>query len=344
MMMRLKSVNKLLGIRDKLHKKAESTSLRNLVVKSLKSFYESTMSDLDVVRQEKSAPVEGFVTDASVAAAEKAAPAKAAAEKEAFHKKRAAKMQAKKGKKVTTPLSTIVRQAKIDNMGEGFTGPVPNTSVKTPTPEDIAAAQKRDRAKDAARKADPKTPGRNKRQLDRINTAPRGRAKDVVEANVHDVDDTSKQRLQRRGDVVRGRAGNVSRHKQAVEKSAKDHSKAMKARMAGKQKERPRGSSPNFRELRFKNVPGENAPRRDSTELFRNDIINRLKEALRVNKPSALDNAMGGAPKVPTLKRKPVDKNAAIRNLNREMGARAQKEIDDRRRDAEARNRGESPN
>ena len=241
-------------------KKAESTSLRDLVVKSLKNFYESKMSDLDVVRQEKSAPVKGFVTDASVAAAEKAAPAKAAAEKEAFHKKRAAKMQAKKGKKVTTPLSTIVRQAKIDNMGEGFTGPVPNTSVKTPTPEDIAAAQKRDRAKDAARKADSKTPGRNERQRKRILNQPRG-----------------------------------------VEKVV------------------------------------------DSTS-FRDDVVNRIKEALRVNKPSALDNAMGGAPKVPTLKRKPVDKNAAIRNLNKEMGARAQKEIDDRRRDAEARNRGESPN
>tara|TARA_R110000782_G_scaffold98086_2_gene183264 strand:+ start:674 stop:1807 length:1134 start_codon:yes stop_codon:yes gene_type:complete len=84
--------------------------------------------------------------------------------------------------------------------------------------------------------------------------------------------------------------------------------------------------------------------RDDSSTNLRNSIVNRIKEALRVNKPSALDNAMGGAPKVPTLKRKPVDKNAAIRNLNKEMGARAQKEIDDRRRGAEARNRGESPN
>ena len=331
------------------------------------------------------------VTDASVAAAKKAAPGKKAADREEFHKKRVAKVKANKGRPHKSKLypddkpvekdphlddSTILRDFVVNKIKEAFktsqreglTGPVPETpanaevnATKKPTPAQIKAARDRDRRADAKRAADPKTPGRNKRQLDRINTAPRGREKDVVEANVHDVDDTSKQRLQRRGDVVRGRRRAAWKKPdwketagldRAADKAASDHTKAMKARMAGTQKERPRGSSPNFRELRFKNVPGENAPRRDSTELFRNDIINRLKEALRVNSAlnkatlnkATLNKAIGVPPEVPTLKRTPVDKNAAIRKLNRDMGAKAQKVIDKRKADAEARNRGESPN
>ena len=72
-------------------------------------------------------------------------------------------------------LMTMLESKITEALNEGLAGPPPNIpankevlATKTPTPEDIAAFQKRGRAKDAARKAKPKTPDQ-----------PQGRANDA---------------------------------------------------------------------------------------------------------------------------------------------------------------------
>jgi hypothetical protein len=114
--------------------------------------------------------------------------------------------------------------------------------------------------------------GLGKRESELFRDAVVNKLKDIYEANVHDKKDTSNLRIQRRAAVVRGRqkdadqmSNNMSvedalgdsagsqgarasfeylkgRQRQATGKAAKDHAKAMNARMAGRQ--RDRGESP----------------------------------------------------------------------------------------------------
>ena len=78
----------------------------------------------------------------------------------------------------STSLKDFMVKRLKDVCREGHTFvPIPPEDVRKNTPKKIAAAKKRDAAADAARKADPKTPGRNKRQLKRIENKPQGREK-----------------------------------------------------------------------------------------------------------------------------------------------------------------------
>ena len=74
-----------------------------------------------------------------------------------------------------------IKEAFITSQREWGSGSIPDTeankkvlATKTPTPEDIAKAQERDRKEDAERAANPRTAAQNKRQQKRILNRPRG--------------------------------------------------------------------------------------------------------------------------------------------------------------------------
>jgi hypothetical protein len=116
-------------------------------------------------------------------------------------------------------LMTMLESMINESLNEGFAGPPPNIpankevlATRTPTAEDLAKARKRDRKADADRAADPKTPGRNKRQRDRILNQPQGRANDEA----YD---------------VTGEASQNDENKEAMErkKAAEERAKRLKA-------------------------------------------------------------------------------------------------------------------
>jgi len=90
------------------------------------------------------------------------------AEKDALRRqpKKQSKKVKKKVKKVTVDQAHKIARERRKKV-----------KFKKPTPAKIAAAQQRDRKADAERAANPRTAGRNKRQLARINAQPTGREK-----------------------------------------------------------------------------------------------------------------------------------------------------------------------
>jgi hypothetical protein len=169
-------------------------------------------------------------------------------------------------------LMTMLESMINESLNEGFAGPPPNIpankkvlATRTPTAEDLAKARKRDRKADADRAANPKTPGRNKRQRDRILNQPQGRANDEA----YD---------------VTGEASQNDENKEAMDrkKAAEERAKRLKAPFTPTPpapKGRSRGKADYKKGPRLQKYPEDDKPfvsDRNSTNL-RNSIVDRLK-------------------------------------------------------------------